>query len=493
VARQPHVDGRPADTEAAHVPTADRVAKLFERTRMSSEVDGEDGAQSKDEEELEEIDFADIGRLQAEIDAAAAAGILPGPSRAAVVEVQQRFTGFRIEEQTTTASASETHMEIVSNEEQESAEPLFFIDTNPAPVFNPHDHPAPMPIDRLGSATSYPGVADSDDEEIVYVAPHPRHGRSLMSPAIATSELPPTFSFPTTSILTGTTSVLATLEEAADEPAIPAPVEKPVIPSAPAFGSIAFSTINAATPPRRLPERRVGHKPRSLLGSRARRQVRTGRKIFGGMGTAALEREESQLRDSRRSERRRGDSDLDWGDEEDEAEDVDMEVDMDADVSVEAMQSFVRSMGQAGSRHVTMEDVEIEARIRLEDAEEERGSGSSDDSEDDAEVVFDREEKHLVGEALGEDSEDDGEDDDDDSDSDDDDEDDGPQTFQARLDRLRKQSAARASGKGKGKGKATASDEEDDFDKQFLWEDGLGDEEDEYLNTVQVRSRSISE
>jgi hypothetical protein len=61
------------------------------------------------------------------------------------------------------------------------------------------------------------------------------------------------------------------------------------------------------------------------------------------------------------------------------------------------------------------------------------------------------------------------------------------------LDRLRKQSAARASGKGKGKGKATASDEEDDFDKQFLWEDGLGDEEDEYLNTVQVRSRSISE
>ena len=50
--------------EKSHVPTADTVLRIFHP------VQGADGP-GEEEEQLEEIDFTDIGRLQAEVDAAA--------------------------------------------------------------------------------------------------------------------------------------------------------------------------------------------------------------------------------------------------------------------------------------------------------------------------------------------------------------------------------------------------------------------------------------
>jgi hypothetical protein len=490
------------------------VAKLFARATVSFDVEREDATRPGSEDDLEEVDFEDMGRLQAEVDAAAAAVTLSDPSKPTVVDVEERFTGFYIDEKPATIVATDSHAKatkIVTDEvsmdvltetttmAEMSMKPpaeFFYVDTAPTPVPGLHPPFASASIDRTSSIASIPGIADADDEEIVYVAPHPRHGRSLASPATAMTEmteLPPISLFLASSALTTVAEGATGDQSNSSTPAfgsiafsaIPPPVEKPAVPPAPAFGSVTFSTINAATPPRRLSERRVGHKPKSLLNPRVRRQARTGRTIFGGMGTAALEREESQLReerDPRMTQRRRGDSDLNWGHEDDEAPDVDMDADMDADISIDAMRSFVRSMGQDGSRHMTMEDVEIEEKIRLEDAEEE-GSGSSDGVEDETDAVFDKEERHLVGEPLGEDDDEEEEEEDGDSDLDSDEDEDGvPQTFQVRLDRLRQQSAARAASKGKAK----AEGEEDELNDVFVWEDGVGGEDDEYVKTVQV-------
>jgi hypothetical protein len=513
------------------VPTAERVARLFTGA-VTNTIEADDGVNSNDEaegDELEEIDFEDLGRIQAEVDAAAAAGVFPDANNISITEVEEQFTGFYIDTKPGGVEASSVQKEsldiemaigsamsderrqinattgtnttITSKIETDSLPasdetPLFFIDTTPAPVSG-IAYPIPPPMSRIQSSTTVPGIPEADDEEIVYVAPHPRHGRSVApSPAIRTTELP-VFQSLSTSLLTGTSTTL--MSSVMEEPFVPTEVsaEARVIPPAPAFGSIAFSTITSATPPRRLPQRRVGQKPKSMLASRVRRQAqgRKGRPIFGGMGTAALQREESRLRDQddpKRDQRRRGDSDLEWGDEDDEdEEEVDMEVDMDADVSLDAMKSFVRSMGQNGSRHVTMEDLEIEQQIRLEDAEGEQINGGSDESEDgeaEFDAEFDMEERQLVGEGMDvglDDSEDD------DDDSDDDEEDVSPgRNFQARLDRIRKQAEVRTSkGKGKGKGKARDDDSDndlDDLDDLLLSGDGLGTEEDEYLSTIQV-------
>ena len=75
------------------MPTADRVTRVF----------GGDAEDDAEEEELEEIDFSEIGRLQAEVDAAAAN---IATSAQEEVSVEQEFTGFYVD---TTPSYSSAH------------------------------------------------------------------------------------------------------------------------------------------------------------------------------------------------------------------------------------------------------------------------------------------------------------------------------------------------------------------------------------------------
>ncbi|KAF8965559.1 hypothetical protein BDZ97DRAFT_1903998 [Flammula alnicola] len=202
-------------------------------------------------------------------------------------------------------------------------------------------------------------------------------------------------------------------------------------------------------------------------------------------------REEAQLhrQDPRRSERRRGDSDLEWGDTDDDdvqqvdeveegvqellgwsdkgkgretavqdtgegeakdGQDVDdahgMEVDA---LDLAAMRNFVGGLlGTEAGKHVTMDDVRDAEIMRMEDKEEDENEEDEEDatSEDDSEEdVLAAEEAMLISDTL--EFEDDKLEDDSEDDEDDDEEEEDDQTprtsFEARLQRLREKSRSK--------------------------------------------------
>lgn len=227
-------------------------------------------------------------------------------------------------------------------------------------------------------------------------------------------------------------------------------------------------------------------------------------------------RKEGREVDPRRDEQRRGESDVDWGDEDEDHEaneDEDeedglreveggiggMEIDdggsegggedggmqVDEEVDLQAMQAFVRGMSAEGSRHVTIDDLDDEEMIRREDAEERtrggRGSSGQEKEEDEDEdgdemdeemvKVLEAEERELIAEA--EDAIDDVEEDSDEDSSDSDDDNPPSSSFQARLERVRE--------RARGRPILDMLEEEldaenDDFEPGFKWESG--DDED---------------
>ena len=524
-----------SEAESSHVPTADKVARIF----------GEAADDDPESEELEEIDFSEIGRMQAEVDAVAAT--LPPTTNVDVKMVEERFTGF-------------------------------YIDSNPSPV------PAPVlsePQTRSSNhAGSILGIPEADDEEIVYVAPHPRAG-----PVTPPTEEVTFGTLPTVSILTGlvssseppelsvevgaiqpegallknvvegaeassvvdSTSVNnttnhpietasadlfvvdtkpnTTFEAEVDESpdageqrsdtgsVVPAPnsqeessihvarISSPSpLPSsatgshqlassvsAPTFDSFSFTKLS--TPSKKL-ERKIHpvHTPKSLLN---KSRVRSTRKLhhFGSYGALLSEahlRDEASgtAKDPRRNEQRRGDSDVDWGDGSDADEAVEeisnglggMELDEDLDLN--AMASFVKSMGVEGSRHLSMDDIEDIQRIKEED--EDNGGESSEDDDDEMEGVFRRQEELLVGEdTKGDEDEDEDEDEEEEEDSSEDDGDGPSGSFQARLNRLR-------NAQGKRPIKVDEDSEDDDDDLEMALDQSWADKDEEFLAHIQV-------
>ena len=266
----PQISRPTGEGEQSHVPTADRVFRVFSGGNpppLSSST-SEDEQEASDD--LEEIDFNDIDKLLHVRD-------LPSSQLSAEVSmVEEKFTGFYIDvnkplqplhdavpsEDAATPTTSLVSMvvdhkpaspsastdlepctprpslirndpsenSVQTNDKDESklsvatgsiietpAIPVdeefadFYIDTEPSAVI---DHPHPTPD------TTYPEVriADSDarieedDEIIVYVAPHPRSTRitsplpSMLGHQTLASDLP------STSILTGTTATWSSLE-----------------------------------------------------------------------------------------------------------------------------------------------------------------------------------------------------------------------------------------------------------------------------------------
>ncbi|KAI1794231.1 hypothetical protein LXA43DRAFT_166417 [Ganoderma leucocontextum] len=495
---EPAVDGN----EQSHAPTANAVLRVFNQTEQA-ELSGEE------DDQLEEIDFADIGKLQAAVDAATSKVNSTAPKVA-----------------TATESAS------------------FFVDTTPAPVGTSWSANR-IQVNALDGAL---GVAPDDDDEeiIVYVAPHPRTGKSTLQDVP-----PPNAPLPTTSVedvqvgsqassvnppstsnrevpTVGTSSSQVkhesqkpfSLEMGSLYPEPPSPPKQlgpsppdaAQLPPPPPFDSVSFS-FDKATPATKKPARRLHpvNTPRALL-KRSRQPRRRSLRGFGSFGAA---HEEAMLRevDPRRDEQRRGDSDVDWGTSDDDVDAVDaLSADMggmelDESIDLAAMKRFVHSMSAEGSRHVTMDDVADVARMKDEDEDEgTRGpeSASEDDedeeggenagdmhasresageegpepeeSEDDdeeTEAVMNAEEKLLIAEA-GDDVE--GEDEDEDEDDEEEDEEEADDSedevtprrnFQARLERLRARTR-----KGKGKGKATEDSSDEAMSIQVTWEDG---------------------
>lgn len=431
-------------------------------------------------------------------------------------------TLFFVDTQGTHSSGS---TEVVPEPKSRQAEDdLFFVDTEgsqstsavPDPSATAHLASARAPIpDRNRGA--------EPEEEIVYMAPHPKPSQQHAS---VPQEEPTSFSTHTRSIVTGRAITAADALMADPSPVfiIPPPTTSDSPPTdllrslrirndgrtsptasstARAHVQAALTTITSSTP---------RSKKKQALKERVAAKRRGGRKgKSGGFGMYGAMASEAALRekDPRYNERRRGDSDVEWGSDDDEDVEVDedvmlfnsttapskprqlnpedandMSIDPECVSSSSAMRSFARGMiGPDAGVWTTIDDVEDAGMIREEDEAIRNGrwnvsdSDSDDDDEDDVEDDEDeveddldeaiREaEKGLIAEAGGlEDSEDD--------DSDDDGAESSP-GFEARLQRMRSQPGKpRSKGKGKAKAKNAWLEEDDD--------DSDDDDEDEYV------------
>ncbi|KAI8992915.1 hypothetical protein BD414DRAFT_437389 [Trametes punicea] len=531
---QPIVEAAMDGDEKSHVPTADVVSRVFNpATEGLTQLSGE-------EEELEEVDFAEIGRIQAEVDAAAA---IAGAATVTQVNVSHEST--------------------------------FFVDTTPAPVTQ-NTGPRQIAINRLEGAL---GEVADDEDVIVYIAPHPRTNRASPPGRDAhtlVSGLPPT------SIISGLASVSIDASTSQSVPAPPSPSvatsrqlpcddERPQpsvtlelgtlypeesaprqefeelglapdpgqLPPPPSFESMAFSFEKAAARKQARRLHPVGT-PRSLL----KRSRKARRKPLRGFGAYGAMHEEALLHDvdPRRDEQRRGDSDINWGDsdEDDAVEELsagvgDMEID--ENISLSAMKSFVHSMSTEGSKHVTMDDIADVERMREEDEEEqargtesleeeqengddagenlavghvEQSESESESESEDAEIeaIMHAEEAGLIGESEGGGAESgaagklqhsgvdaamqraDAEDDEGEDDEDDEEDEEGEESsedeetpqrgFQTRLERLR-------SSAGKGKGRAISSYSDDSSDEAMSVQMTWADEDEDFFDSIEVR------
>lgn len=387
--------------------------------------------------------------------------------------------------------------------------PGFFIDVDPSN--SPYENVIPI-SDRI-SGRELGSVPDDDgDDIVVYVAPHPRPGRNV--PTLVETSIEP-MEIRTTSVLTGLSF---------------GTVHVPDPGTAPTMDSISFSFGSGArevtdmnvdsTTPRRFnkpPVFTARRQTPAKVKSRQRGQwavkqrQRKGTSSFAARGADVSEAQLTNWkRDPRRDERRRGDSDVDWGDDdegdddewEDEKEEEvqvisvggllnvvssartrssvkmqsgaeGMDVDPELEIDVEVMKRFADGMGPSGSRHVTMGDLADEQRMLEEDengdsdgtSEEEEKSDEDEDEDEDDELdeILNLEERMLIAEPT----------DDDNDDQDDEDDDQSPNaSFQARLERLRKESPnknGKRKNKGKGKAKALYTDEDPDSTDDDAW------------------------
>ncbi|KAL0573333.1 squalene synthetase-like protein [Marasmius crinis-equi] len=370
-------------------------------------------------------------------------------------------------------------MDLVDSEPA-SESPAFFIDTTPAPTH----------IGHLSTATSGEALGLPEEDVIVYVAPHPRSGRATPAPAHDhdTAQVAPTA--PITSVLTGL------------------PIgEIPSIPKVPGSSvnvesvSFSFAASSSAQPqtetPKSKPPLFTFMQKRSTPARMKMRQRSAWSKNKRGKSSSFA------LRGAGLSEARMwggDDSDVDWGDDSGEEDDLEeemeevraekdgtlrvvsvskskskqvdntaegMDVDPELDMDAGAMNSFVRGIDRG---FVTMDDLEDERRMRKEDKDGSGGGvGSSGESDDGVEVegeddldedaVIELEEQIMIGEDDEDEDEDEGDWDDEEEENDI-----SPKSsFQARLDRLRKQAQGRNTD-DKGKQKATDQDFYEDLE-----------------------------
>ncbi|KAM6501817.1 hypothetical protein JOM56_001794 [Amanita muscaria] len=439
-----------AETEENPVPTADRVTQVFNGMTI--------GDTDSDNEELEEIDFTEMQKF---IDAHSSQN--------------QGATG---RDQTPEPPEAEN----------------FYIDTTPAPIAATQHQNGEAPISRSLEAQ----VALGDEEEIiVYVAPHPRSGRA--TPAVVESPS----ALRMTSVLTG----LSTIDEAPQlfqtDKCLPGAGEGVATPATTASRFIQTQNPRQFVSPLLLASPST-HRKAKLRVRRHKARLAKRRKDTQSMFSLAAARQEMEWqdpeeRDLRWEERRRGDSDIDWGDEDETqatqesaaasyAEGMDLDPDLLDEKSMKALGSFANAMlGQAQSNFMTMDDIADADKLREEDEASQGGAeGSSDEDELEEEAVRaaleddsdeESEEEEELRKALEEEEEkmlpeednafemsDDDEDETDDSSDDDL----SPRSsFQARLDQLRKRSRKN---RGKARDVSLDEDEEADFDRTFTWE-----------------------
>ena len=382
----------------------------------------------------------------------------------------------------------------------------FYVDVNPATgPTTTYRNEESITTDRMATTTL---LGEEDEEVIVYVAPHPRVAKAPARPGLVPS-------LPSTSILTGTTSTFTSTSNTAEYPGPQPSTNTPTVPQAPSFDSVSFSFAKGNSPspkkqqPRIRPVFTAGERTKSKAKARKKVARATRRRLerqamFGSFGAimseAQLRGDEEQFgkgRDPKWEERRRGDSDIDWGDtDEDEygggpvrfADGMDEvsngigAMELDSDIDMDAMKAFVKGMNVNGGRHVTMDDLADEERMMLEDAAgESRGEDGSGDEEGSA---VDEEEGEVTDEealvmAVSRDINTCDSNDDEDNSSDEIDQ--SPNAgFQARLERLRKNT------REKKRVDVYLSAEEDTSDDEFFRRPTRAKEDDDFIAHVEV-------
>lgn len=428
------------ETVESHVPTADKVSRVFSSTHPHLF----DNPLFEIEEGIEEVNFEDLALVHERVLNSAPATLVPpmvqdevltGGSRNSAPETQvqcERTSGATL---TLEAELSDGHMITTTNEATEVASsvrgrptsieteatiamvkperatiprvpsPLFIVDTNPSmsqkqilvPAYHIHPH-----TKSLGENVHVEAEPDPEDDVIVYDAPNPR---------ISTPRVEP-----------------STLTENSSSNHGPSLLPRQINPLR--RGKFVHTVGRNA---RRGSSGVMGVKRKRLAEHK-------NFAAFGAMIAEARLRSQDgeENKDPKEHLRRQGDSDLDWGDETEEDEKGDGPVsataegmDIDPDlagsvVTVAAMEMFVEGIN---GNHVTMDDLEdmnTKGDSSSDDGEEGKNEGGSedDDLESDEERMLMEE---FIANQYG-------------SDFSDDDEDElGPMAgFQARLDRLRK-------------------------------------------------------
>lgn len=401
----------PDDQEASHAPTAGRVSQIFHRNNLNPS-----SSESPSGVELPEIDFKDLDRIMNEIEVFGVEEAFSKKDAGASIKMAK--------DQTTATTVEEPFMRDR-------------FDIKPSPV---QDSLTPANLDThiLG------GDVEDDDEIIVYVAPNPRKGihvsNSIPTSSAAVVTIPP---------LAVSETVSGQVQQGTNNhPSPTTPPGEPTLEHTPTPSSPKTSRVftsgdvsSAALSGSSRPVRRIRRPPR-VSKRRMERHVTFG--SFGALRAEAALREV----DLQWDEQRRGDSDVDWGGSASEGslEDGGMLVDHDVDVSV--MKAFVRGMGIEGLAQVTSDDLEDKARIRAEDDEEKKSDGESSHESDDSTDQYD-DESELANETRIMSISDEGDiaiedylvESEDDGTSE---EEETPKgSFQARLERLRKQTKGR--------------------------------------------------
>ncbi|KAJ3717200.1 hypothetical protein DFJ43DRAFT_1032853 [Lentinula guzmanii] len=518
------------DEEKSHIPTADRVARVFSGGFKPIKVED----LNDNSEGLEEIDFNDVGKFQEmmglDSDAAGDDRIIADQ----VGEVDERFSekaGSPFPGDSSLvyiAHSSNTAMD-EPNDFPHNAEfssvstrdadadprvssiikpiaiddigqpqkpqthkmaqhviPTFFIDADPSRC-SPDLNQIPVTDQILGlelGASSTSDALDDGDDIVVYVAPHPRQGRSTApTPIPWRSDGPSEVS--TTSILTG----------------LPIGMAVPAVGPAPTVDSIAFSSLglSSAGPSRSSDSNLNRGDTTGLLNVLASAQARVQNRPGEEEGEGGLVNEQSlnkRVEESIEGEREGGGGGndqktptpiLSFSFTTSPGAAEGMQVDPELEIDLDTMKRFVEGMGPNGSRHVTMYDLEVERRVEIgdkgdeegeddgEDEYEDKDEEGEDEDEDEDEVEVEVE-VEVEDEDEDEDEDDEVEDEVDEDASSDDDEDQSPtSSFQARLERLRKR-VSNQDGGAKAKGKERTDldmddmfDSEDDWDQNRTW------------------------
>lgn len=443
------------DEEKSHVPTAERVARIF--SGVSKPPACIDDSGGDEDEGLEEIDFNDLAAFQQKVDMEA--GSTTQLNRTEQVDGEEKFTGVFFdtatlkEVATSITELSASQDDVTKDNTAESAPPS---DSAPVSVTSSIAvhiatetvviEEASLPTEEL-SSESRPASAGSAsiptkvrscstpmDEDIIFLstaltekatASPPIQMSDDREPAKEQDELSLFFVDTTPAPIVASTStslhipLSAAPEEKDDDDEIvyeaPLPrsgVATPVSSKPPTstFPPLSFSYLPS---PQKLARRPHPAHSKTKSQLRERRQAAWVRKRRGSgslvaLGANVAEAQPYGGKDPRQDERRRGDSDVDWGDDTDDEIDkvvigVDgMDLDPELELDVEAMKRFASGLD---GNFKTMDDIDDEERMKKEDEEDEDDESEDDDDEDEDSVrrAIEGEETMMLGDSDAED------------------------------------------------------------------------------------------